>query len=229
MALAESEIDREALGFKPMRFEHTFTSDKGEEFTNVNNGRPHRAEKPTKYGDEIGRGRTGLVITDEDAADWRSRMPERIEGMVSYCIRLVAVWGVRLFIKMDPPHGKLALSTFRWTRASALIAAVALIPALFSWSNPPQEATSSAAGKGNSAKAEEHTAPPVSVKVLGAVPSTIQPGERKTVYDFAGTPPPAQPFVLDRSALGGRDELGPSAPKPPPSSSGGLLTLGVGG
>ena len=131
------------------------------------------------------------------------RMPQRDQGTASYCIRLLLKWGVRLFIKMDPPRGKIALSTFRWTRAGALIAVIALIPALYNWLSLPRAVT---AGQGNSAKAQPHTARPMSVDVIGVVPSTTQPSEPKTINDVAGT----------------------SAIKQSPRTSGGLLTLGVG-
>jgi hypothetical protein len=153
--------------------------------------------------------RAVLVITSEDAEDWRSRMPQRDNGVTSSFIRFLAAWLVGLFVKTDPPRSKLAVATFRWTRAAALFAAIALIPALYNWLSPLPSSPSPPSLESNGASPVQETAEKaVPVEVVGTASPTINPSDR--------------PNITNDQAVG------TSVNKPPTPKPGGLLTLGVG-
>jgi hypothetical protein len=76
---------------------------------------------------------SSLFITAEDTKEWRQRTQLKKANVVS--------WLRVLFQKLDPPRAKIALSTFRWTRADTLIAGVSLIVTLFWFAPHPEPAT----------------------------------------------------------------------------------------
>ena len=148
-------------------------------------------------------------VTKEDADDWRSRMPKRGNLDASSLLRSIVAGLVSLLFKTDPPPTKIAIATFRWTRAGVLVAFLALLatfytsiaptPFLLSESSPQIKAGSTAPmGKTLAIPAEAVVTSP------SAGPSTAsnENGER-AVEPTISKPPAPRPGSLMLMGVGG--------------------------
>ena len=142
-----------------------------------------------------------LIVTEEDTAEWVRRWPPPIPSVTSR-IR-------HIFLKLDPPYGKISVSNLRWTRVGVLIAAVGLLYTLLH--HEPVMSLYPALGSDASTATQRAEAVPVQVARTASTELKIN--------------------VLPKPPAGGASaskdgEIAPTSTPTPPAGSLGLMGVG---